>query len=194
MASLSDKVFYFLCPYYDYSLKSESCSVMSDSLWPHELYSSVQLSHSVRSYTLQIHGLQHTRLPCPSPTPGAYSNSCPLSQWSHPTISSSVVPFSFRSVLPCPSPENVPNLRIKPRFSTLQADSLPAETPEKPSFPWGKRKRLFTLFFLAVNPSTGAHLSLILRNAKRRLVDYKFPTWNHLSYSKGSLKNNNLLN
>ena len=51
-----------------------SCSVMSDSLWPH--------------------GLQHTRLPCPSPTPRACSNSCPLSRWCHPTISSSAVPFS----------------------------------------------------------------------------------------------------
>ena len=55
----------------------------------------VQFSHSVVSNSLQPHGLQHTRLlPCPSPTPGAYSNSCPLSQWCHPTISSSVVPFS----------------------------------------------------------------------------------------------------
>ena len=43
---------------------------------------------------LRHHGLQHARLPCPSPTPGACSNSCPLSRWSHPTISSSVVPFS----------------------------------------------------------------------------------------------------
>ena len=51
-----------------------SCSVVSDSLWPH--------------------GLQHARPPCPSPTPGACSNSCPLNQWCHPTISSSVVPFS----------------------------------------------------------------------------------------------------
>ena len=42
------------------------------------------------------HGLQYTRLPCPSPTPGVYSNSCPLSQWCHPTISSSVVPSPFR--------------------------------------------------------------------------------------------------
>ena len=50
-----------------------SCLVMSDSLWPQ--------------------GLQHTRLPCPSPTPRARSNSCPSSQWCHPTISSSVVPF-----------------------------------------------------------------------------------------------------
>ena len=46
------------------------------------------------SDSLQLHGLQHTRLPCPSPTPGAYSNSCPLSLWCHPTTSSSVVPFS----------------------------------------------------------------------------------------------------
>ena len=51
-----------------------SCSVVSDSLWPH--------------------WLQHARLPCPSPTPGACSNSCPLSWWCHPTISSSVIPFS----------------------------------------------------------------------------------------------------
>ena len=51
-----------------------SCAVMSDSFWPHELY--------------------HTRPPCPSPTPRVYSNSCPLSQWCHTTISSSVVPFS----------------------------------------------------------------------------------------------------
>ena len=50
-------------------------SVMSASLWPHELH--------------------HTRLPCPSPTPGAYSNSCPSIQWCHPTISSTVIPFSF---------------------------------------------------------------------------------------------------
>ena len=46
------------------------------------------------SDTLQPHGLQHSRPPCPSPTPRVCSNSCPLSQWCHPTISSSVVPFS----------------------------------------------------------------------------------------------------
>ena len=50
-----------------------SCSVVSDSLWPHEP--------------------QHTRPPCPSPTSGVHPNPCPLSQWCHPTISSSVVPF-----------------------------------------------------------------------------------------------------
>ena len=51
-----------------------SCSVMSDSLWPHEP--------------------QQARPPCPSPTPGVHPNPCPLSQWCHPTISSSVIPFS----------------------------------------------------------------------------------------------------
>ena len=57
---------------------------------------SVQFSCSVVSNSLRPHGLQHTRLPCPSPTPGAYSNSCPSSWWHHPTISSPVVPFSSR--------------------------------------------------------------------------------------------------
>ena len=56
--------------------------------------SSVQFSCSAVSNFLRPHGLQHTRLPCLSPTPGAYSNSRLLSQWCHPTISSSVVPFS----------------------------------------------------------------------------------------------------
>ena len=55
--------------------------------------SSVQSSRSVVSDSLWPHGLQHTRPPCPSPTPGVYSDSCPLSRWCHPTISSSVVPF-----------------------------------------------------------------------------------------------------
>ena len=55
---------------------------------------SVQFSHSVVSDSLWPHGLQHTRPPCPSPTPRVYSNSCPLSRWCHPSISSSVIPFS----------------------------------------------------------------------------------------------------
>ena len=56
-------------------------------------YQSVQFSRSV-SNSLQPHGLQQARPPCPSPTPRVYSNSCQLSPWCHPTISSSVVPFS----------------------------------------------------------------------------------------------------
>ena len=55
---------------------------------------SVQFSHSVVTMSLWPHGLQHARLPCPSPTPGVYSKSCGLNQWCHPTITSSVIPFS----------------------------------------------------------------------------------------------------
>ena len=58
------------------------------------LFSLVQFSHSVMSDSLWPHELLHARSPCPSPTPGVYPNSCPLSRWCHPTISSSVVPFS----------------------------------------------------------------------------------------------------
>ena len=57
-------------------------------------FSSIQFSHSVLSDSLRPHGRQHTRPPCPSPTPRVYSNSCLLSRWCHPTVSSSVVPFS----------------------------------------------------------------------------------------------------
>ena len=64
------------------------------------IMSSVQFSHSVLSDSLLPHGLQHARLPCPSPTPTAYSNSCPLHWWCHPTISSSVVPFSCLQSFP----------------------------------------------------------------------------------------------
>ena len=57
-------------------------------------FSSVQFSCSVVSDSLRPHELQHTRPPCPSPTPGVHPNSCPSSWWCHPAISSSVVPFS----------------------------------------------------------------------------------------------------
>ena len=56
--------------------------------------SSVQFSHSVVSDSLLPRELQHARPPCPSPTPGVHPNSCPLSRWCHPVISSSVTPFS----------------------------------------------------------------------------------------------------
>ena len=68
-----------------------SCSVMSNSLWHHEL--------------------QHTRLPCPSPSRRACSNSCPLSRWCHPTISSSVVPFSSCRQS-CPASEFFPIIQL----------------------------------------------------------------------------------
>ena len=64
-------------------------------------YSSVQFSRSVVSDSLQPHESQHARPPCPLPTPGVHPNPCPLSQWCHPAISSSVIPFcSCRQSLP----------------------------------------------------------------------------------------------
>ena len=69
-----------------------SCSVVSDSLWPH--------------------GLQHASPPCLSSTPGVSSNSCPLSRWYHPTISSSVIPFS-------PTPSIFPSIRVFSNESVL---------------------------------------------------------------------------
>ena len=62
--------------------------------------SSIQFSSSVLSESLQPHRLQHARPPCPSPTPRVYSNSSPLSRWCHPTISSSVIPFSCLQTFP----------------------------------------------------------------------------------------------
>ena len=72
-------------------LYTENCKTL---LW--EIISSVQFSFSVVSDSLWPHGLQHARLPCPSSTHRAHSNSCPLisGRWCHPTISSSVIPFS----------------------------------------------------------------------------------------------------
>ena len=72
---------------------------------------SVQSRCSVVSDSLQPHGLQHARLPCPSPTPRVYSNSCPLCWWCHPTISSSVVPFSSR-LQSFPAPGSLPMSRF----------------------------------------------------------------------------------
>ena len=66
----------------------------------HSTGGSVQFSCSVVSDSLRPRGLQHTRLPCPSPTPEACSNSCLSSQWCHPTILSSVVPFSCLQSFP----------------------------------------------------------------------------------------------
>ena len=74
------------------------CKIMEESqeINPFSIscFSSVQFSHSVVSNSLRHHGLQHARLPCPLPSLGVYSNSCPLTWWCHPAISSSVVPFS----------------------------------------------------------------------------------------------------
>ena len=75
-------------------MKRLSINITGHQRTANQDHSSVQFSLSVVFNSLWPHGLQHTRLSCPSATPGAYSNPCPLSQWCHPAISSSVIPFS----------------------------------------------------------------------------------------------------
>ena len=82
--------FYILICYLS-SNSSYMCPKKYVQRWP-----SVQFSCSVVFHSLRPHALQHTRPPCPSPTSGVYSNSCPSSRWCHPTISSSIIPFSSR--------------------------------------------------------------------------------------------------
>ena len=97
----------------------------------------VQFSHSVMSDSLPPHESQHTRPPCPSPTPGVHSNSCPSSRWCHPAISSSVVLFSSH-------PQCVPALGSFPvsqlfawggQISAL-ASVLPINTQDWPPLGW----------------------------------------------------------
>ena len=80
---------------------------------PVALYASVQISCSVMSDSLRPHGLQHARLSYPSSTPRAYSNSCPSSRWCHPTISSSVIPFSS-CLQSFPTPGSFPMSQLFP--------------------------------------------------------------------------------
>ena len=75
--------------------KSDMTEQLPQTHRPHSYFENFQFSRSGVSNSLQPHGLQHSRHPSVSPTPRVYSNSCPLSQWCHPTVSSSVIPFSF---------------------------------------------------------------------------------------------------
>ena len=87
---------------------------------------SVQFNRSVVSYSLPPHGRQHARLPCPSLTPRACSNSCPLSHGCHPTISSSVVPFSFHL-------QSVPASGSFPMSQFFESTGLNIGVPASPS-------------------------------------------------------------
>ena len=89
---------------------------------------SVQFSHSVMSDSFRPHGLQHTRPPCPSPTPRVYSNSCPLSRGCYPTISSSVVPFSScLQSFPASESTNESALRIRwPKYWSFSFNINPS--------------------------------------------------------------------
>ena len=95
-----------------------SCSVMSDSLRPHEL--------------------QHARPPCPSPTPGVYSKSCPSSQWCHPAISSSVFPF-FSCPQSLPESGSFPMSQLlawSGQSIGVSASVLPMNTQDWPPLGW----------------------------------------------------------
>ena len=89
--------------HYHHCQDPETCG---DSIRTHKGTVSVQFSCSVVSDSLWPHGLLHNRSPCPSQTNGVFSSSCPLSQWCHPTISSSVVPFSSQTFTFSISPSN----------------------------------------------------------------------------------------
>ena len=92
-------VWWEICPNWN-GKPSEGFELGNKAIWFHwnkisvEKSVSVQFSHSVVSDSLRPHEPQHTRSPCPSQIPGVHPNPCPLSRWCHPTISSSVVPFS----------------------------------------------------------------------------------------------------
>ena len=97
------------------------------------ILASVQFSRSVMSDSLWPHQSQHTRPPCPSPTPGVYSNSCPLSRWCHPVISSSVIPFSS-----CPQDQGL----FQWVNSSHQVAKVLEFKPQHQSFQWKPRTDL----------------------------------------------------
>ena len=90
---------------------------------------SVQFSRSVMSNSLRPHELQHARTPCPSPTPGVHSDSCPSSRWCHPAISSSVVPFSScHQSLPASVFSNESTLRMRwPKYWSFSFSISPSK-------------------------------------------------------------------
>ena len=104
------------------------------TLSPSLLVNPLLFSHSVISDSLQPHGQQHARLPCPSLSPGVYSNSCPPSQWCHPTISSSVVPFSS-CLQSFPASGSIPMSRLftsddQSTRASASASVLPVNIPD----------------------------------------------------------------
>ena len=137
-----------------------------------KLFSSVQFSRSVVSDSLRPRESQHSRPPCPSPTPGVYSNSCPSSRWCHPTISSFVVPFSS-------CPQSLPALGSFPMSQLLtwggqslgvsaSASVLPVNTQDWTPLGWTGwislqskgLSRVFSNTTVQKHPFFGAQLSL----------------------------------
>ena len=120
-----------------------SCYLLCSPWTEKWAFISVQFSQSVVFDSLRSHGLQHARLPCPSPTPGACSNSCPLSQWCHPIISSSVVPFSCPQSLPASGSFPMSQFFASGGQSigvSASASVLPMNTQDWSPLRWTKKK------------------------------------------------------
>ena len=103
------------------------------------MFSAVQFSHSDMSNSLQTHESQHARPPCPWPTPGVHSKSCPFSRWGHPAISSSVVPFSSFPQ-PFPASGSFPVIQLfasgGQRIGASASASVPINTQDWPPLGW----------------------------------------------------------
>ena len=125
--------------------------------------SSVQFSHSV-VYSLWPHESQHARPPCPSPTPGVYANSCPLSQWYHPAISSSVVPFSS-------CPQSLPASESFP-ISQLFAwgDQSTGVSASTSVLQWTPRTDLFRMDWLDLLAVQGTLRSLLQHHSSKASI------------------------
>ena len=116
---LNTLFFTFSCRFFNPVILSVNSNiVLSKGLFYCLIFSlsSVQFSRSVVSDSLRPHESQHSRLPCPSPSPRVHSDSCPSSQWCHPAISSSIVPFSCPQSLP--TSESFPMSQLFNFFST----------------------------------------------------------------------------
>ena len=145
----------------------EICTTYLQARFPYHQFSSVQFSHSVVSNSLQPHGLQHAKILCPSPTSGGYSNSCPLSQWSYPTISYSVIPFSsclqsfpasgFASDGQSISPSNEYSGMISFRMDWLDLLAVHGNLKESSSTPQFKSINSSALSFLHSPTLTSIH-------------------------------------
>ena len=130
----------------------------------------IQFSRSVVSDSLQLHGPQHARPPCPSPTPRVYSNLCLLNQWCHPTISSSVVPFSFR-LQSSPASESFPmnqffasggpSIRVSASASVLSMTDRAKALSPKNGYILGVRPTTYEFVWWGVQNST--HDTIISR-------------------------------
>ena len=134
-------------------------------------HESVQFSHSVMSDSLWPHGPQHARPPCPSPTSGVYPNSCPLRRLCHPTVLSTIIPFSRRQSFPASGSFQMGQLFASGGQSTAVSAStsvLPINTQDWPHLWWNgwislhskRPSRVFSNTTVQKHQFFGAQLSL----------------------------------